>query len=107
MNRKSSYLRVLIAMCALIVAFIFLMSAYTSYVNEKTLEQQKEILLNAVKSALRTCYAIEGKYPADIQYLIDNYALRVNEDSFHIYFDAFADNVMPDVRVIERRRTQS
>ncbi len=103
--KKSGYLRVLIVMCALIAIFLCSMNAYTSYVNEKSLGQQKEILQNAVKSALRTCYAIEGKYPDDVQYLIDNYALRVNEERFHIYFDSFADNVMPDVRVIERGRT--
>ena len=103
--KKSRYLRVLIVMCALIAIFLCSMNAYTSYVNEKSLGQQKEILQNAVKSALRTCYAIEGKYPDDVQYLIDNYALRVNEERFHIYFDSFADNVMPDVRVIERGRT--
>lgn len=104
--KKSGYLCVLVVMCALTAIFLISMNAYTSYVNEKTLEQQKEILQNAVKNALRTCYAIEGKYPDDIQYLIDNYALRVNEDRFHIYFDSFAENVMPDVRVIARGRTQ-
>ena len=89
---------------ALLALFVVGMRCFTDMITEKTKEQQKEILLNAVTGAMRTCYAIEGKYPDSVDYLVDHYGLRYNQNRFHIYYDAFASNVMPDVRVIERGR---
>lgn len=105
MNREFTTIgRVLLITFALLALFTAGMKFYTGVLTDRTTVQQMEILQNAVTSAMRTCYAIEGKYPDNIDYLIDNYGLRYNESRFHIYYDQFASNVMPDVRIIERGR---
>ena len=53
----------------------------------------------AVRDALVTCYAVEGSYPADVEYLKENYGLAYDGERYIVDCDAFASNVMPEVRV--------
>lgn len=63
---------------------------------------QAEMVLDAVRSALVTCYAVEGSYPAELSYLKENYGLAYDEERFVVYYDAFASNILPEVRVNAR-----
>lgn len=63
---------------------------------------ETEIVRDAVHSAVLTCYAVEGAYPSSIDYLKAHYGLAYNEEAYIVGYDAFASNVMPDVRVLER-----
>lgn len=83
----------------LIVAFVFLINNITSKGNGRELE----IVREAVKNAALTCYAVEGTYPDDLQYLRDNYNLAYNEDKYVVFYDKpFASNVLPGIKVVER-----
>ena len=62
------------------------------------------LVRDAVKNAALTCYAVEGAYPDDLDYLREHYGLGYNEARYMVYYDAFASNVMPDIRVVERGR---
>ena len=62
-------------------------------------EAQIAMVENAVRSAVLTCYAVEGAYPPDIGHLVDNYGLSYDGDRYDILYDAFASNVFPDIRV--------
>lgn len=67
-------------------------------------ESQQESLRIVEESILRTivtCYAIEGFYPADLDYLIDQYGLAVDESQYYVQYEVFASNIMPVVTVIE------
>ena len=84
---------------ALIVAFVFLISSITSKGNGRELE----IVRDAVRNAALTCYAVEGTYPDDLQYLRDHYNLAYNTDKYVVFYDKpFASNVLPGIRVVER-----
>ncbi len=56
----------------------------------------------AVQRSALQCYAVEGVYPPDLQYLEDNYGLQVNQEDFYVTYDAFASNLPPTVRVTRR-----
>ena len=56
----------------------------------------------AVRRSALQCYAVEGVYPPNLQYLEDNYGLQVNHEDFYITYDAFASNLPPDIRVTGR-----
>ena len=58
--------------------------------------------LLAVLQAAVQCYAVEGSYPASLDYLEENYGLLVNHDRFIVTYEAFASNLMPQVNVLER-----
>lgn len=63
---------------------------------------QADMVLDAVHNALATCYAVEGSYPGELGYLKENYGLAYDEERFIVYYDAFASNIMPEVRVNAR-----
>jgi len=78
--------------------FIWLISAA-----EVRAEGEEEArLLEAVRRAMVTCYAVEGQYPPTIQYLEANYALKFDDDRFIVSYDAFASNIMPTVSILRR-----
>ncbi len=56
----------------------------------------------AVQRSALQCYAVEGVYPPNLQYLEDNYGLQINEEDFYVSYEAFASNLPPSVRVVKR-----
>ncbi len=63
---------------------------------------QADLVKDAVSNALVTCYAVEGCYPSDVSYLKRHYGLAYDEEHFVVYYDAFASNILPEVRVNTR-----
>ena len=59
-------------------------------------------LEDAVRRAAVACFAAEGAYPPDIDYLIEHYGIRVDEDRYIIHYDIFAQNLIPDITVLEK-----
>jgi len=55
----------------------------------------------SINRALLQCYALEGKYPAELEHLHD-YGIIIN-DSLYVYnYDFVASNVRPQVSVVDR-----
>ena len=68
-------------------------------VEESMLAQEQAQLLEQVRSAAIGCYASEGRYPQELEYLVEHYGLIYDEERYNILYDAFASNVMPDIAV--------
>lgn len=83
---------------ALIISFVLLINGITTKNNGRELE----IVRDAVKNAALTCYAVEGVYPDDIDYLREHYHLSYNEERYHIFYEPLASNLMPSIKVAER-----
>lgn len=56
-------------------------------------------LEKAIKKAAVQCYAIEGFYPPDVDYLADHYGVIINKDKYVVSYTAFTANNMPDIKV--------
>ena len=82
---------------ALIVAFVLLINNITGKGNGRELE----IVRDAVKNAALTCYAVEGMYPDDLDYLRENYGLAYDQSRYMVSYDAFAANQVPTIFVTE------
>ena len=98
-GKRQSILR---SLAITLVIFALLISGAISlldYIGNKSEEAQVEMVREAVHNAVLTCYAVEGEYPSDIQYLIDNYGLSYDDSRFLITYEAFASNIFPDIRV--------
>ena len=65
-------------------------------------QNETDLVRRAVKDAAMTCYAVEGAYPADVEYLRTNYRLAYDEERYFITYEAFASNRIPDIWVTER-----
>jgi hypothetical protein len=63
-----------------------------------------ETYLNNVKSAvydtLITCYALEGSYPANLEYLSDHYGLVLDKSRYIFRYDLTGSNLFPDFEVV-------
>lgn len=62
----------------------------------------KKQLEEAARRAAVTCYASEGFYPPDVAYMQMHYGLQWEESRYTIRYERFADNLMPDITVLER-----
>lgn len=85
-----------LAVFALLFAAAFLL---LNRIDRGSADEQTALVQEAVRSALVTCYAVEGSYPADVEYLKENYGLAYDDGRYIVDCDAFASNVMPEVRV--------
>ena len=93
----TSFLLILIFV-ALILAFVLLINNITNKNNGRELQ----IVRDAVKNAALTCYAVEGMYPDDLEYLREHYNLSYNEERYHVFYEPLASNLMPSIKVAER-----
>lgn len=83
---------------ALIIVFCVLVMSITNKGNDREID----LVRMAVKNAALTCYSVEGAYPDDIEYLRENYGLAFNDERYVVFYDAFASNLMPSIRVVEK-----
>ena len=72
-------------------------------VEQKTLLQRQENVRSATLRAAVACYSVEGVYPDNVEYLVEHYGLRYDTETFILQYDAFAENILPDIRVLVRR----
>lgn len=47
------------------------------------------------------CYAAEGIYPPDLEYLKTHYGIQVDGEKYTVYYNRFAQNLMPEMTVLE------
>lgn len=85
------------------VVLIVLFACYFNYavenVQESSEKERFDILTVAIKRSAVQCYAIEGFYPPNIEYLEKNYGLLVDHDKYVVSYSIFASNIMPDIEV--------
>ena len=63
-------------------------------------KEQRELLEEALSQATVACYATEGRYPANLEYLIEHYGIQVDTEKYLVTYEIFADNVRPRIRVL-------
>lgn len=81
---------------AILIAGIF-------YISDMGSEQGIKLTREAAVRTAVECYAIEGIYPPNVQYMEDNYNLSYDKTKYYIHYDAFASNIMPTIEVYEKR----
>lgn len=107
MNSPSGgFFRSLLITLAAFSLLIALSVIAVNRISETNAELQAQTVLSSVRRAMLACYAVEGAYPLSLDYLKENYALHYNEERFFVFYDAFASNVMPEVRVNVRGRAE-
>ena len=64
--------------------------------------ENAEIIETGVRRAAMECYANEGFFPDDIDYLIENYHLYTDNEHCIIHYSAVSSNIMPEIKVISK-----
>ena len=98
-GRTQMYVPVLVS--AVMIGWIW--SGITS-ISAGTGEQQKASLEEALHRDIVMCYAQEGRYPQSLDYLKEHYGLIYDEDKYMISYEVLGSNLMPDIKVMEKRK---
>lgn len=70
--------------------------------NAASKKQAYHALDQAVARAINECYANEGQYPENKDYLEKHYHLVYDHDMFTIEYVAYASNIRPTYTIIEK-----
>ena len=83
---------------ALLVVFL---SSLSELSGDRSREERRR-LEDALQRAVVACYALEGAYPPDLAYLEENYGIRIDRDRYTVAYVPVAENLMPDITVLEK-----
>ena len=80
-------------LAALLFSFLF-SAAHRSDTREQA------VISDALRRAVVTCYAVEGKYPPSLDYIYENYGVHVDGSRYAVFYEVIAANVMPTLEVM-------
>ncbi len=86
-----------LAAAAVLLWFAVAVDSLESGRSEEDLRRLEETL----RRSCVACYAAEGVYPPDLDYLKEHYGLQIDERRYTVKYSAFAENLMPDITVLE------
>ena len=86
----------------LLVVCIILFASFSSGISRDNTARSKSSLERALTRSITQCYALEGTYPPNLQYLVDHYGLIYDPDYYYIDYTYIGANLRPDVTIIER-----
>lgn len=64
--------------------------------------EDKQQLEEALRRAAVACYAAEGIYPPNVEYMVEHYGLQIDTRRYVVSYTAFAENLMPDITVLKK-----
>lgn len=88
-----------IALFAVLLAVLF---AGFSRVSQASQQETASLLLQKIDHAVVNCYAIEGTYPPNFEYLEQNYGIQIDNRKYYVDYQIFATNIKPEIRLVER-----
>ncbi len=101
-NRLSAIFRWLAALLAALCLIFFVTSLAS--VDRQQGEEGRQQLETALRRAAVACYAAEGVYPPTVEYLQQHYGVQIEEERYMVFYEIFANNLMPDITVLEKER---
>ena len=96
--------RGLLKLLPILIALLLILLFFARHPRSDLEDEGAAAVRAAVQRSALQCYAVEGVYPPDLQYLEDNYGLQVNTDDYYVTYEAFASNLPPDVKIIAKKK---
>lgn len=85
-----------------IIGFIFIYLIYSMTIfGGRYSEKQASSIEKIIDKALVQCYAMEGSYPGDIEY-IEKYGVIFDNDKYIYHYEWYGGNLKPTVKVIKK-----
>ena len=98
MKRKFSLGPVLVIPLA--IAAVLMFTTAVANLQEGQQSEGKQQLEDAVRRSAVACYAAEGIYPPNLEYLEEHYGVQIDEERYTVYYEVFAENLMPEITVL-------
>lgn len=101
-KKEKNYRAVLTGLVSIMLfsAVIALLIVGIRFFSGQASEKGSDTLRDGIRRASVQCYAIEGRYPPSVEYLEENYGIKIDRDRYHIFYNGFASNIMPEITVI-------
>lgn len=99
-NKRFNYRNVIISL----IVFAGIVAAFLISLRELSAnaeDESKISAMNAIKKAIVTCYAVEGFYPPNIQYIEENYGIIIDHDKYVVNYQTLGSNTIPYVELVE------
>lgn len=87
---------------AIVLAMVLLLAGTVAAINSMVSAGdagEVRMVQDAVKNAALTCFAVEGAFPYELDYLRDHYGLAYDEETYFVVYDVFDPNIMPIIQV--------
>ena len=97
-KKKSLVLPIVLGLLAILLC----VSLWLRDLDRRQREAGRQQLENALRRSVAACYAAEGIYPPNLDYLRQHYGLLIGEERFRVFYEVFAHNLMPEMTVLER-----
>ena len=88
---------ILLLLCIPVAVFLF-----TGLLGSKVDAESLSLTEQSIQRAAVQCYALEGAYPAELDYLEAHYGVAVDQDRYLVDYQFIASNLMPDITVLSR-----
>ena len=82
-----------------VVMLLWFLSGISNLSRSQSVEEKRR-LEDAIRRNAVACYAAEGIYPPDLEYLEEHYGIQVDRERYTVMYEIFASNMMPDVTVL-------
>lgn len=102
-KQKESRSKVVVSVCIFLLIVTVFWQGISS-ISTGTRKRQRESLESALMRSVTHCYALEGMYPASLDYLKENYGLTYDESLFFVDYQTIGSNILPDITIIEREK---
>ncbi len=105
MRRKKRRFNFMLLLALVLMLFwTFLFSSMAGSLGSGTRKEQELALRDALEHAITSCYALEGVYPPNLQYMKDHYGLTYDENLFCVSYQPVAANIRPEYFILEQDR---
>lgn len=84
-----------------VVVLCFFMTGITN-ISAGHAQEDKTRLEEALRRSAVACYAAEGIYPPTVEYMVEHYGIQIDENRFAVSYNITAQNLMPDITVLEK-----
>lgn len=92
-------LALLASAAAILQCFAMALNGLSEGRNGEDLRQLEAVL----RRSCAACYAAEGVYPPSLEELEERYGLQIDHTRFAVRYRAFAENLMPEIVVLENK----
>ncbi len=70
-----------------------------SGLSSATLDEQRTLIESALRRCAVECYALEGSYPKDLDYIKAEYGLNYDSERYFVHYQSLGANLMPEIKV--------
>ena len=99
MGDHSLFRGIAITLTSFLLVLVLLLVGLTALSSRSAAELSASLKASVLRATL-TCYAVEGRYPADAAYLEKYYGLTYDHNRYIVSINGFADNLLPDIAIL-------